>query len=656
MPRIRRHAACLTLLAAAVCAHSQTPSDAAPAQTSIAVAALPSSTSSVSTRKQRQAEDAYLAGARELDQDHPADAIADFTRAAQLNPDNPDYPRALLIAREHRITQLVQQSGRERILGHDIQADALLAQARPLDPTNPILLQHDNAAPQQVSPNITSTSQLFPPAETPPAEPAWLPPIPHLAGAIQLQPSPARHSFHTHADSQEVLRSITQAYGIRANMDSSVASQDIRFDLDDASYADAMRIALLMTHTIAVPLDPTSVILARDTPENRQSLETQLTETLALPGLSTTEITEVNTLIKTVFDVKQSSVEPGLGTIVVRAPEETIKVINATLGDMIDGGSDVLLDIRIYSVDTSRTTNLGAQLPQSFGAYNVPAVAESAISANQSAINQAVSSGLLVLNGDPIQNLVKEALFLAAAGLINSSQIGNTIGFFGGGITTTGLSLGATPIANFALNTSDSRALEDIQTRIGNNQDAVLKIGTRYPIPTAIYSSAVPQLPSSIAGATVNGVSVSSLLSQFSGAATSIPQFQFEDLGLTLKATPHIQKSGDITVHLDLKIEALAGGTINSIPILASRTLTSQITVADSVTAIIAGNVTSSEMKAVSGIPGLSELPGFQSTSNDDVQKTAGHLIILLTPHIVRQRNSILTGPRIAVTNHGSTD
>ncbi len=415
-----------------------------------------------------------------------------------------------------------------------------------------------------------------------------------------------------------------------------------------------MRIALLMTHSIAVPLDPTSVIIAHDTAENRKRLQPQLLETLSIPGLSTTELNEVSTLIKNVFNVDKTTVEPTLGTVIVRAPEESLKAINATLADMIDGGSEVMLDVRIYSTDTMYNTNVGAQLPQSFGAYNVPSVAESAISANQDAINQAVASGILVLNGDSIQNLVKEAIFLAATGLVNSSQITNTFGFFGGGITTTGVNVGGSIAANLSLNSSDSEALEDIQTRVANGQNAVLRIGSRYPVATAIYSSSVPTLPNSIAGATINGVSVQNLLSQASSAAASIPQFQFEDLGLTLKVTPTIQKSGEIAVHFDLKIEALAGGSINSIPILDSRAFSSEITVVDGSSALIAGNVTSSEIKAVSGIPGLSELPGFQSTTNDDVEKSAGHLVILLTPHIVRQRNNILAGPRIAVSKPGT--
>ena len=42
------------------------------------------------------------------------------------------------------------------------------------------------------------------------------------------------------------------------------------------------------------------------------------------------------------------------------------------------------------------------------------------------------------------------------------------------------------------------------------------------------------------------------------------------------------------------------------------------------------------EANAVSGLPGLSEIPGLQSTTNKNVQKSDDELVVLITPHVVR--------------------
>jgi Flp pilus assembly secretin CpaC len=123
----------------------------------------------------------------------------------------------------------------------------------------------------------------------------------------------------------------------------------------------------------------------------------------------------------------------------------------------------------------------------------------------------------------------------------------------------------------------------------------------------------------------------------------TIPQVQFEDLGLTLDATPVIQRAGTVQLALNLKIESLGGGSISNIPILNSRQLSSTITIPAGQTALLVGQVSKSETRDIQGVPGLSEIPGFQSTTNEDKQTSTGELLITITPHVVREG-----GPRIA--------
>jgi type II secretory pathway component GspD/PulD (secretin) len=145
-------------------------------------------------------------------------------------------------------------------------------------------------------------------------------------------------------------------------------------------------------------------------------------------------------------------------------------------------------------------------------------------------------------------------------------------------------------------------------------------------------------LASSVAGLNINGTSVGSLLQQYLGNnQVTVPQIQYEDLGITLKATPTILRDGTVQLKLDLKLESLGAGTVNNIPVLNSRQLTSIATVPMGDTALLASEVSSSETKAVQGLPGLSELPGFQSTTNDNKTVSTGELLITITPHLVRE-------------------
>ena len=179
---------------------------------------------------------------------------------------------------------------------------------------------------------------------------------------------------------------------------------------------------------------------------------------------------------------------------------------------------------------------------------------------NQSILQQAIASGALTLPTtlSAAQLLLLEALFLVRSGLATDSNVSGLVAILGGGLTTLGISAIGSAGFNFGLNTSDSRALDDITVRVGDRQTTTLRVGEKYPITTSTYSSGLSSATTAaVAGATINGVSVSSLLASASSAV--IPIIQYEDLGITLKTAPSVLKSGLIALHIDLKIEALTG-------------------------------------------------------------------------------------------------
>src|SRR3984885_8610458 len=621
----------LTTLAQAPPQVSQVPPAATSTQQPTAPAkAVQPAANPPSKHQTEAAETAYLSGARLLDRKDLGGAETAFTKATRLDPANRDYALALTLTHQRHVAELVQQAGKARLLGQNEKADTLLAEARLLDPQNEI-------ASQTVDPGV------LPKVFHPEIEP-WIREAPELDGPVTLLPDTGMKSFHLHADQQEVLKQVFAAYGIRPVFDESVGRQDLRFDLEDTPYQQAVPILLGMVHFFAVPLDPKSVLVAKDTPENRQRLERQLQETIFIPGMTNEQMDELGNVVKNVFDVKQITGEKGSGNLVIRAPEQTLTYVNLTLADLIDGGSQVMIELKLYSADRTNQRNIGAQLPQQIGIYSVSGAANDLVNANQSLVNQAISQGLIPANSS---NIVI-ALALVASGLVQSTLLSSTLGFFGGGLTQTGVTINQNPTFNLALNSSDTRALDDIQVRVGDRQTATFRLGERYPITTSTYSSGVTGNTSGLAGVSINGVSVSSLLN--SSTTTTIPQIEYQDLGLTLKATPSVQRSGAISMHLDLKIDALSGTSLSNIPVLNSEQFASDVTVNDGDTALLVSTLTRSQSAAISGSPGLGELPGFQTLTADTTTNTdSSELILLVTPRVTRLRSHIAAGPRIAI-------
>jgi type II secretory pathway component GspD/PulD (secretin) len=128
---------------------------------------------------------------------------------------------------------------------------------------------------------------------------------------------------------------------------------------------------------------------------------------------------------------------------------------------------------------------------------------------------------------------------------------------------------------------------------------------------------------------------------------------QYEDLGLTLKVKPHVQTDRDVNLNLDLKIESLAGSSINDIPVLDNQQYTAIITLKQGASALVVSSLSKQQSAAVSGYPGLSELPGFNSTlSNQNTENDVSTLIIMITPHVVRQAHTQEAGRMILLPVH----
>ncbi|HXS13217.1 MAG TPA: hypothetical protein VN734_10980 [Acidobacteriaceae bacterium] len=578
----------------------------------------------ISAKQAREADDAYLQGAKAVEHKDLEAAEKSFIRATQLNPNNRDYALALIVTREHRLSELVQQAAKQRQLGNNQRAEALLEEARKLDPDNAVIAQHfGNSA-------VTAGSEL------PPGNSI----ADSLGGPVKLEPKPGKQDVHLRGGASDILRSLYSQFGISASFDSSVRSVfPIRLDLEGVTFEQAARIASEMTGTFAIPVQAHTALIAEDTEDNRKRLKPQVEETIYMPGLQEGQMTEMANLARAVFDLTSVTASPTTDTIVLRGDPDNLKILNATYDGLVGGSSDVMLDIKLYEVDRTNTRNVGFQLPTSIGIFSIAQEAQQLVTANQSLINQAIASGVIKLSGNSLTDLLIEAAFVIGTGAASATQFGNLIGVVGNGLSLSGVFIGSGTTINLLLNSSDVRMLDALQVRAGTNQDATFRAGTRYPIVTSTYSYGVQNsVASSVAGLNINGTNVGSLLQQYLGnSQVSVPQVQYEDLGLTLKTTPVILRAGTVQLKLDLKLESLGAGRINNIPVLNSRQLTSIATIPVGQTALLASEVSSSETRAVQGLPGLSELPGFQSTTNENKTVSTGELLITITPHVVRE-------------------
>ena len=199
--------------------------------------------------------------------------------------------------------------------------------------------------------------------------------------------------------------------------------------------------------------------------------------------------------------------------------------------------------------------------------------------------------------------------------------------------------------------------LDSVQLRLSDQEEGSVKIGERYPIVTSNYSNLATGA-AGIAGINTAGLSntlqnLGINLSQLTAAASAtIPQVQYQDIGLLLTATPRVEQGRAVALKLRLQLSALSGATVNSNPILNNRETNSIVTVKPGEKTVLVSQLTNQETKALIGIPGLSEIPGFDLSTEHDTITTRDSLVIILTPHVVRVSHAESKGQLVLLPTH----
>jgi tetratricopeptide (TPR) repeat protein len=220
----------------------------------------------------RRAARLFLAASKLFQNQQFDEALPKYQQAAALDPTNRNYALAVELTRSHAVTALIQAAAKDRILGNAKTELAALQRALELDPRNIQVTEHlhemgDEAVRGEGSPIYAQGADT-------------------VGASVPLEPTPGVHSFHLHTDQRTAIQQVFKAYGLQPTVDDSIRFAQVRLDMDDASFEQAMRTIGLLTNSFYVPLDAHRVLVARDTPENRQQFQRLDLETIYLPGLA----------------------------------------------------------------------------------------------------------------------------------------------------------------------------------------------------------------------------------------------------------------------------------------------------------------------------------------------------------------------------------
>jgi Flp pilus assembly secretin CpaC len=392
---------------------------------------------------------------------------------------------------------------------------------------------------------------------------------------VELKGAPGRKDFDLRGEAKSLWEQVAHAFNLDTIFDGDYQTgPPLRFRLADSDYREALHAMEAVTGSFAVPVSGRLVLVVKDTEQKRRDVEPVEAAVIAVPQATTTqELTEIAQAVRQLFTLEHVAFDTQQNKVVLRGRNSLVEPARQLFEELLHHRPQVNIELDLLEVDLTSSLVYGLDLPSTF-----PLVYLGTFWNNASLSIPSTITGLLT---------------------------------FGGGQSLFGIGV-ATANMMAQMSRATTKSLLRSQVRAVDGTPATLHVGNRLPVLTSGYYG--PQSFSK--GGTVY---------------TPPPSFTFEDLGVSMKVTPRVNGMDEVTLDLDTEFKVVSGQSLNGIPIISSRKLTTKVRLHEGESAVVAGLLTSSEARSVSGIAGLSEVPvlGELFRQTNKSQKTSEVLVVI---------------------------
>jgi general secretion pathway protein D len=388
----------------------------------------------------------------------------------------------------------------------------------------------------------------------------------------ELKIAAGKRDYDLRGDSKSLWEQIAVILHLTVIFDTQYQpTHEVHFQLAGADYREALRALEAATNSFIKPVTDQTIFVANDSTQKRTEFERTAAVVIPFPEAETVqELQELATSVRGVLDIQRLMVDNGRRLIIIRDRVAKVRLAEKILQDLLRSRAQVAVEVQLITTDVSSNTNWGISPQTAF----------------------------------PLVN------FLSKANLLNSIPSGySSFLAFGGGASIIGL--GITSASLLATVTKGNSSTElDSEIVAQDGQAATLHVGSRYPIVTNQYI-----------GNTTGGGQV----------FAPPPTFNFEDLGLLLKVTPHVHGLDEVTLDVSAEFKLLEAASVDGIPVISNKKYESKVRVREGEWAVLSGLLSSTDVKSINGIPILSLIPALRSNT---ISHDRGETLIVLKPHI----------------------
>lgn len=323
-------------------------------------------------------------------------AIQGLQEGLTKYPENATLRAGLVAAQTEAVSRLVAQAAQQRAVGRFDDADHTLLRALALDPRNEriLALQNDVVVQRRAEKSLDEALTLLNSKKKEqalrvveaglrdsPRQPELLALQRRLEAEIRFESEPGgRRSLaegrpitldFRSAPLSTVLEAITRGSGVNFILDRDV-KQDSRVTLylRSARVDDAIDLVASSHQLSRRIIDPQTVLIYPNTPEKQREHQEQVVRVF---HLTSAEAKTTAAMLRMMLRIKDIFVDERANLLVLREAPEIIALADRLVNLHDVGEAEVMLEVEILEIKTTRLTELGINFPNSFSLTPLPA-------------------------------------------------------------------------------------------------------------------------------------------------------------------------------------------------------------------------------------------------------------------------------------------
>ncbi len=170
---------------------------------------------------------------------------------------------------------------------------------------------------------------------------------------------PMSFSFPKPTEFMDICKAVAKGFGFNVIFDPQMKEKKITIELQDVTPEAALNALMQAGGTFYKVMDPSTIIIVPDTPQNRKAYEDLVIKTYYL---SNGDVKDVTNVLRSIIQTKNLGQNQQLNAVIIRDTADKVELATKIIEANDKAKAEVLLNVELLQVDSNKLRQIGTEL------------------------------------------------------------------------------------------------------------------------------------------------------------------------------------------------------------------------------------------------------------------------------------------------------